>query len=351
MGAGAAGLASAWALRDAAAVTLFEKSRGVSGRAATRRRTADGATWHYDHGAQYAKPEPGGRADRLLARALAPDALARIAAPVVPFTADGQRGAPDPEAERVPKLTGADGVNRLGKALLAASGAALVTQTRIAALRRDGARWTLRAADGAAHGPFDAVLVTAPAPQAADLVAASDGDADLRALCTDALRAAVYRPQFALVLGYDTPVPRPDGAYALVNADRAHPVAWLAWEEAKPGYVPRGSVLVAQMAPAWTRARYAEDREALVRAALPLVSDVAGRALGPPDWADHQRWRYALPDAAADAETLARAADAGLFFAGDGLAGKGRLPLALESGLDAAARLADACGLAAPAAP
>ncbi|MDX1531103.1 MAG: NAD(P)-binding protein, partial [Rhodothermales bacterium] len=60
IGAGAAGLAAAFGLRDSGvAVTLFEKSRGVSGRAATRRRTADGQTWRYDHGAQYVKAPEG----------------------------------------------------------------------------------------------------------------------------------------------------------------------------------------------------------------------------------------------------------------------------------------------------
>src|SRR3981081_2651327 len=52
IGAGSSALAAAHTLLDAGyTVTLFEKSRGVGGRAATRKR----AGFIYDHGAQYIK--------------------------------------------------------------------------------------------------------------------------------------------------------------------------------------------------------------------------------------------------------------------------------------------------------
>ena len=51
IGAGLAGLAAARSLADAGVtVTVFEKSRGVGGRTATRRE----GLWAFDHGAQYA---------------------------------------------------------------------------------------------------------------------------------------------------------------------------------------------------------------------------------------------------------------------------------------------------------
>ncbi|MFQ3320556.1 MAG: renalase, partial [Natronomonas sp.] len=52
VGAGAAGAAATYALRDTDVdVTVFEKSRGVCGRAATRRKHG----CRYDHGANYVK--------------------------------------------------------------------------------------------------------------------------------------------------------------------------------------------------------------------------------------------------------------------------------------------------------
>ncbi|MGB3543788.1 NAD(P)-binding protein, partial [Rubrivirga sp.] len=86
IGAGPAGLAAAHALGSdsgsrpgpALEVVVFEKSRGVSGRAATRWRDAadlegEPFRWRYDHGAQYASPEPDSSSSRLLRDVLGGD--------------------------------------------------------------------------------------------------------------------------------------------------------------------------------------------------------------------------------------------------------------------------------------
>lgn len=337
VGAGAAGLAAAWALRDTASVTVFEKSRGVAGRTATRRHTTPAGMWTYDHGAQYVKT-PKGPAHRLVHDVLPTDGLVDIGRPVWTFDAAGHIAPGDEEREGEGKWTYRSGVSRLGKRLAEAAGATLRTETAVRRLDRTDAGWTVHTAAGPA-GPFDAVLLTPPAPQSADLVQASALDADLKALLVDGLRRAVYRKVYALVLAYEQPILRSREFYALVNTDGAHPVSWVAFEEDKPGHVPHGSLVVAHMAAPWTRDHYAEPLDALVAAVQPLLSDLFGTALPAPAWTDRQRWRYALPDAAADADALALGADTGLFFAGDFMAGKGRVHLALESGLDAADRI------------
>ncbi|MEP0547773.1 MAG: FAD-dependent oxidoreductase [Rhodothermales bacterium] len=336
VGAGAAGLAAAWALRDAPlAVTVFEKSRGFGGRAATRRHEGAGGTWTYDHGAQYVKTPEGHAAFGLLREALPTDDLVAIDGDVWTFDAGGRVAPGDPGHNADGKWTYRSGISQLGKLLAEASGAAVRTETLIHRLERAEAGWELHA-DAGAFGPFDAVLLTAPAPQSADLLHASAFDADLRALLVDGLRKATYRKIFSVVLAYDTPVPRPGDCYALVNTDGGHPVSWLAFEEEKAGHVPRGSLLIAQMAADWTRDHYFDDREVLAAAVRLLLADLLDTPLGPPAWVGSQRWRYALPDAAADADALALGTDAGLFFAGDFTAGQGRVHLALESGLTAA---------------
>ena len=339
VGAGVAGLAAAWALRDTEiAVTVFEKSRGLGGRAATRRHDGPGGKWTYDHGAQYVKTPAGHAAQRLVQEALPTDDLVAIEGPVWTFDGSGQVAPGDPGHNADGKWTYGTGISRLGKLLVDAATADVRTETTVQRLERAPQGWMLHAADGA-FGPFDGVLLTAPAPQSADLLHASALDADLRALLVDGLRRATYRKIFSLVLAYDTPVPRPGDCYALVNTDGQHPVSWLAFEEDKAGHVPAGSLLIAQMAAGWTRAHYSDDRAALTDAVRPLLGDLLGTSLGPPAWADRQRWRYALPDAAADGEALALGPEAGLFFAGDFMAGQGRVHLALESGLAAADRI------------
>lgn len=333
VGAGASGLAAAWALRDTSlSVTVFEKSRGYSGRAATRRRNGT----RYDHGANYIKPTSE-RITTLLTEHLPTDELEDIGRAIWTFDADGTVSPGDRETNQEPKWTYRSGIHTLGKHLAAAADATVHLQTRIAALEVEDTVWTLADTDGERHGPFDAVLLTPPAPQTAALLRASTMPDALQDTLVDGVDAASYTSQFAFILSYDTPIPRPDGVYALLNTDRQHPIAWLSFEDDKPGHVPKGeSLLIAQMAPDWTTARMEDPPDALVDEVVPEVANVLDADLGAPAWFDTQRWRYALPTKAADADALAAGAPYGLFFAGDALVGRGRVGRALETGLDAA---------------
>ena len=330
IGAGISGCAATWALRGTKIrVHLFEKSRGVSGRAATRRRHAV----CYDHGANYVKPTSE-RVRDVIQHQLPTDDLVDIDRPVWIFDGEGTLRPGDDRDDY--KWTYRRGINTLGKVLLAPSEAELHLQTRVQHLHLEGAQWHIADTAENAYGPYDTVLLTPPAPQAADLIAASTFDKGIRDTVLAGLRAATYRSQFCIVCAYDQPVARPGDFYALVNTDGAHPVAWLSFEEDKPGHVPEGSLVVVQMSPAWTRSHYDEPHETLVAHATELISDLLEADLRRPAWTDYQRWRYALPDASADTDALDAGRAIGLFFAGDALPGKGRVGLALESGLDAA---------------
>ena len=367
VGAGAAGLAAAHALAPDHAVTVFEKSRGVSGRAATRWRDAPASEpapaeaggapfrWRYDHGAQYVSPDAGSRSARLIE---ALGGAVDVEGAVWPF---GDDGTPRPDlarAEHGLRWTWPDGVADLGRRLRDGTpGLDLRGQTRVARLDRTGDGWTVETEDGERHAAFDAVLLTPPAPQTADLLRASTlGGADADALVA-ALGGAAYRSQFTVVWAFHEALDRPGAFYALVNTSvgaddggehggrgGGHPVAWLAFESDKPNRAPEGcEILLAQMSDAWTEAHYDDDRADVVAAAAEAVRDVIG-PLPTPAWTDTQRWRYSLPDGAADADVLGGAAEHGLFFAGDYTAGKGRVHLALEEGLAAADRIAASRG-------
>lgn len=357
VGAGVAGLAAAHALRPAhltpagLRVTVFEKSRGLAGRAATRWRDAEDGRgqpfrWRYDHGAQYVSAPEGSRAHRLLTETLDTDGLVDVEGRVWPFDDDGTLRPDRAKDDPGPRLTYRDGISDLGRRLVAATPEAEIRRsTRVGALHRDGTGWRLADEEGADLGLYDAVLLTPPAPQTADLLAASTLDDDFRDSLVGALSQATYRKQFTVVLAFTEPVARPE-PYALVNADEhgaeggGHAVAWLAVESDKPGRAPEGgTLLLAQMAPSWTEARYDADREAVIREATREIEGLLGARLPTPAWTDSQRWRYALPDEGADPSPLHAASFSSLYFAGDALAGRGRVHLALESGLDAADRL------------
>lgn len=335
VGAGMSGLAAAWALRTSAiAVTVFEKSQGVSGRAATRR--AHGV--RYDHGANYFKTDTA-RIRHVIHEALPTGDLVEIPGPVWTFTARGAIQPGDPEANAAAKWTYRDGISTLGKLLAAEAEATVRRRTRVQRLilRSDG--WHVHVEDGDV-GPFDAVLLTPPAPQTVDLLSQSAVDDDVKMPVLNGLRAAAYQSQFAVVLGYDRPISGPGNFFALLNTDRQHAIAWLSFEEDKPGHVPAGqSVLIVQMAADWTQAHYEAPQDELVARTVPIVKNLLGVPIGTPAWADHQRWRYALPTCAAETDAIRRGERAGLFIAGDALVGAGRVQRALGTGLDAAERI------------
>ena len=349
VGAGPAGLAAAVALSGAARLTVFDKARGVSGRAATRWRDAadlDGRPfrWRYDHGAQYASPDSDG-AVAAFVRAHAGDGLAEIDGRVVPFDDAGAVRLDQVRDDPGLRWTWPDGIAGLGRRLSDAADAELRLQTRVTRLAHGPAGWTVEAdgAEGGASsfGPFSAVVLTPPAPQAADLVRASDLGPVGGAALADALGAVTYRSQFSVVWAFGHAVERPADAYAFVNAagkggGGGHAVAWVAVESDKPGRAPDGaSLVVAQMSDGWTEAHYDDDRAAVVRAAAAALADLWG-PLPDPLWTDTQRWRYSLPNGAVDAAALDEAAGHGLIVAGDATAGTGRVHLAIGEGLRAA---------------
>jgi hypothetical protein len=156
----------------------------------------------------------------------------------------------------------------------------------------------------------------------------------------DGLRAARYTAQFTVVLGYEREIPRSGDYYGLLGTDEDHPIAWIGFEQDKPGHVPDGhSVLIIQTAPKWTAARVEADPDTVMPDVKEAAADVLDADLTRPSWYDTQRWRYALPTQPADGAKLASGTEAGLFFAGDFLGGTGRVDRSIESGLRAAGEL------------
>jgi renalase len=338
IGAGVAGLAAGRELARAGhGVTIFEKSRGVGGRVATRR--AEGCA--IDHGANYFKaPTP-----ELQALVAAIPGAVNIRLPVWTFDGEGRVAAGDPAQNDEAKWTWPGGLNALAKHL--AAGLDLRRETTIVRIEAAGDRQATPAlidSAGSAFGPYDAVLLTPPAAQSAAIVGASAIDAGAKAELLSALAPVRYRRCISVALAY----PRRPGLpwYALINSDRRHPIAWLACEHVKPGRAPEGvGLLLAQMGPAWSERHWDALPKGTYGGGLPdavlavhmLLRPLTGADLGPPLWADAQRWRYALPEGAAG--PAPGAARAGLYLAGDMLAGQGRAHLAIESGWAVAGRI------------
>ncbi|WP_331233635.1 NAD(P)/FAD-dependent oxidoreductase [Natronorarus salvus] len=325
VGAGVAGLACARELDGEAEVTILEKSRGVSGRAATRRKD----DCRYDHGANYIDLDPD---DELLdtIEALGTEGLIDIEGSVWVFDREGEIEPGHGDAGK--KLSYERGITGFAKRLFGDCDADLRIETRAESLAHDHGTWTVADTQGGEWGPFDALVLTPPAPQTAALLADADWDDPLRERLYDAVSAVPFRTVVTAVLHYPFTLDVP--YYALVNTDKAHEVGWLSREECKPGHVPEGeSLLVCQMGGEWSEAHYDDPREGICTEAARLVSALLGdERLASPDWTDHQGWRYAIPEGAVEDRVVDEAAGAGLFLAGDWLVGRGRVDEAFEAG-------------------
>lgn len=298
IGAGMAGLAAARALTQAGhTITLYEKSRGVGGRVATRR--IEGCI--VDHGAQNIKPGTSALAELML-QTLPTDDLIAIAPPVRLYTNDGTVWPPDEERNAEPKYSYRNGMTTLPKLLLASlppEQTQIRYETRITRLAEVGDEVLLTDETGAEVGRANLVIVTAPAPQAADLL--GDSAPTMRSTWetldrVKALRQIEYHRNITVILGYAPPAPPPP-AYALLAEDRASDLLWLAFEQTKCAErAPHGeAVLIAQMGPKFSKFHYDEDDAMIAGRTLNELGSLLGTAYDSPLWFQIKRWKFAQP--------------------------------------------------------
>lgn len=283
IGAGIAGLTAARKLAKAgAAVQVFDKSRGLGGRLATR-RTDGGAI---DHGAQYVTArEPAFKA--WVARAK----LIGAAAPWAPRGKDG-----DEEW-----LVGLPGMSGLVTALV--DGYTVAQERQVSAIHEMEGRFNLTFADGAEVDGFDRVVVAIPAPQAATLVGAFGAPFDRIGLASMA-------PCWTLMLALSSPI---DPGFDVAR-DRGA-LQWIARSASKPGR--DGETWVAQANPVWS-ANHLEDDPNVVAERLVAMLEEAVGPLPPRIYEAVHRWRYALVDKAVG-ETFLLASDGRIGVCGDWL--------------------------------
>jgi renalase len=335
IGAGASALAAAHTLLDAGCVvTLYEKSRDVGGRAATRMHEG----FIYDHGAQYIKSGNSASSALVTERFRTPG-LIDITKPVWIFDGTGHIQEGDPAQNAEPKWSYRGGLATLSKYM--AIGLDIHLETRIQHIIQTSVGWLLIDTSAHTSGPYTHLLLTLPAPQAMELVRTStfinEGLHD--SICA-LLGTAHYNPLLSVILGY-RPRPQVRPYYALVNTDKAHAVSWLAWEHEKaPERVPQNAgLLIAQMAPRYSEQHWESDEAEIYRDVAQRVATLLDEALPTPFFSDIQRWRYALPSTKADAAALnTLTLPTGLAFCGDAFTG-GRVHLALEHGVAVAQQM------------
>lgn len=338
VGCGMAGLSAARLLSRAGyQIVIYEKSRGVGGRMATRR--VNGCT--LDHGAQVIKPDGTPLADLMLGECFCDD-LIQVTAPVRLYTADGEILPPDPERAGERQFAYGSGITALPKRMLQEmpyEKVALKTETRVVRIEEAGGRFLLHGETGMCLGEAHAVILTAPGPQSADLLEASRLHED-RSRSIRALRSVEYTSCLTVLLGYAAPAPEAPG-YALLAADRARPLLWLAFEHMKTRVrAPGGeALLIAQLGPEYSRAHYESPEGAVISGTLEALRPLFGEVYAVPLWAQLKRWRYSQPAGEVGFDEV-NPAGCRVVVCGDALRpGRGRVHQAFLSGVEAAEHL------------
>lgn len=326
IGAGLAGLTAARDLRAAGAdVVVLEKSRGLGGRAATRRW----AGWPVDHGAQFFT-------------ARSEDFRAQVDAWLEQGTCfawarglhqwqDGQ--LQPPPADSFPRYACPLGMTSLAKDLAGPAEDFIRLETKVTSITHHENTWQVAGQANATHCA-PTLIVTLPPPQGADLLRP----------CAPTTAALLGKLVSAPSLGLVARYPRQTIAWHGIQAPDHPVISWIGHDTSKrPALHPNGTVLVIHASTIFSRDNFHAEEPWLVAQLLAAAQEMTGLQLSAPESFFLQRWRYALT---ADpnpigSPTPTSTAPPQLIMAGEAMAG-GKIEGAWLSGRAAARAIIDA---------
>lgn len=319
VGAGLCGLHAATRLQAAGrSVLVVEKSRGLGGRAATRR-------WNQrpvDHGAQFftAKtPEFAAQVAQWEKSGLCHEwtrGFHRFA--------DGRLHAPADDA--YPRYACRAGMSSLGRVLAEPLGNLMRREAKVTSLAAVDGRWEATLEDGSCIATR-CLLLTPPPVQSSALLADAAPDA------AKELDSLASHPCLALAACY----PRTDVPWQGIQAPDDDVLSWIGHDTGKRPDLHEGvTILMLHATPGFSTAHAHASDEEIAAAMLHRASEMTAHDWTSPAEFFIQRWRYALPVPGAVPHGPAiYTTPAPLVVAGDWCAG-GRIEGAWLAGRDAA---------------
>ena len=318
VGAGIAGLTAARSLRSLGkSVLVLEKSRGLSGRAATRRW--DGLP--VDHGAQFftaRSPEFSAQVEEWKQRGVCFEWARGLHRAT-------DRGLLAPDGDNFPRYACHEGMTALGRDLVGKDEGFVLRERKVAKLEVDSLGWEARTEDGQTFRTR-ALVMTPPAPQSATLLEHAAPEA------ASFLTSIPIAPCLALVARY----PRRDLPWHGIQSPDDAIASWIGNDSSKrPDLHANATVVVIHASPRFSEENFGHEEENIANAILKAASKLADTDLAGPSAFFLQRWRYALGsrDGAEPARLIEGPAP--LILAGDAVAG-GKIEGAWLSGREAA---------------
>jgi renalase len=288
IGAGLAGLTLARRLDSKAQITLFEKSRGVSGRLATRRL----GEFEFDHGAQYFTAR-----SNAFQKFIAPfvtEGLVQTWQPrVLTLEQDKkprERDWFEPHYVAVPRM------NSLCKFLALDLDIHLERSITGVSKNADDL-WQLHSADMVIPEAFDWVISTAPISQSITLFGEHLGSS-VPGRNID-IEKVHMSPCFSLMLGFGGAIDLPFQAAKVKNSA----IDWIMVNSSKPGRSDKPT-LVIQSNNAWAQSHFEKDSQWIGDAMMEALEKLQLKSLPTPLVQSVQRWRYARVEQALEQDAL-----------------------------------------------
>jgi len=332
IGAGLSGLSAARHLvTKGPGVLILEKSRGVSGRAATRRvDLPDGTYQGVDHGAQFFTAR-----DPLFRKQLNEWLLREICFEWATgfHTWGGSCLYPSERQWESPRYACRQGMSALGNDL--ASGLRVERNFHVGSVVKNREHWIIYPRDSDSGNPIHAraLFCSAPVPQSLELLGKYLSEEQRWNLG----RIAYGRCLAVMTLFDGMPI-TPDWKGIQVR-DPGSILSWIAWDSSKRGQKSPRESIVLHASPKFSaqeRIITIEGKERALHEMIQEAARVAGNWMRSPASAIAHLWHYAIPlEAGMEEGYLRSAREEQLYLIGDGLQG-GRIEGAWLSGFKAA---------------
>ena len=307
IGAGITGAACAYHLSEHGLnPTVFEKSRGVGGRLATR--SIDNK-FSFDHGAQYYTIKNTQFASLIEAAVGKNDCaewFPRLAENVAQYNKSMFVGTPKMGSFLQPLFANTN----------------LIFKEEITRISLAGKSWNLINSDGPLRG-FDIVVSTIPAPQAKILFEGILPEAQL-------LDTVVMSPCWALMIAFETSLNFEFDIWRSENSN----ISWLSRNSSKPCRTPIPDSWICHASPKWSSENIEKTKEEVCQAMIRMLTDIHGCRLPKTLFEIAHRWRYAQATSILGKPYLTNSGKT-LYVAGDWCLGS-RVEAGFESGFSVA---------------
>lgn len=273
IGAGLSGLTAANILKKNANITLFEKSRGVGGRIATRRAEP----YFFDHGAQFFKAKSA-EFKGFIQPMIEQEVIQTWKARFVEF-----------ENKKIitrrnwdfnyQNYVGTPNMNAIGKYL--AQGLKINLETKIKSIKKDQDKWRLIDEKENNFVGYDWLICAIPSQQAVDLIPNS-------LTLFQKIKSIKMQSCFSLMLGFEKPLDLDFDAALVKDED----ISWISVNSSKPARNDAFCLLI-NSTNKWADNHIDDDKNQVMEYLCGKASKIVGFDLSVAQHKSIHSWRYA----------------------------------------------------------